>query len=403
MMTILKIHFMITLAVKNSLDDPVSQFLEIFPRSATDRRGIMQRCFYQALGNMATAKVGRVFESRIFVNWKNKLRRTMLSSFHSRQQNVIFSSHLSLDLVRLYRPSTYAAAPGPKEFDQKDDDNSKVMKTMRLKFSRFIHVSSTFDILDSLVGKNVALELGPEKGGRSSGKNEEIWPFKGLEESEEYPGIQLFDEKGKKGQEFEESTTLQDFSDKEQSIYSTAALTSFHNETALSGSTTYGENLGIPEGLDFPAVVPFSPKAAKDSDLPSNAWWKRRAASLYAHAKEANTFWSIFVAAAVMGIVILGSAGSKKGGRLCNLSGRLASTMRAGMGRSVQAEKQERDAMQIVNSYQQLQNNFGRLSYDMQEHERSGSVLRPITRLKDVIVGGNRRGSFIRGSSTSDN
>ncbi|KAJ6972356.1 ATG8-interacting protein 2 [Populus alba x Populus x berolinensis] len=230
------------------------------------------------------------------------------------------------------------------------------------------HVNS--DILDSLVGKNVALELGPEKGGRSSGKNEEIWPFKGLEESEEYPGIQLFDEKGKKGQEFEESTTLQDFSDKEQSIYSTAALTSFHNETALSGSTTYGENLGIPEGLDFPAVVPFSPKAAKDSDLPSNAWWKRRAASLYAHAKEANTFWSIFVAAAVMGIVILGSAGSKKGGRLCNLSGRLASTMRC---------------------------------FFLNPFSRSGSVLRPITRLKDVIVGGNRRGSFIRGSSTSDN
>ncbi|KAJ6872850.1 hypothetical protein NC651_031853 [Populus alba x Populus x berolinensis] len=62
------------------------------------------------------------------------------------------------------------------------------------------------------------------------------------------------------------------------------------------------------------------------------------------------------------------SAGSKKGGRLCNLSGRLASTMR-----------------HCTSSH------------------RSGSVLRPITRLKDVIVGGNRRGSFIRGSSTSDN
>ncbi|KAG6749524.1 hypothetical protein POTOM_046576 [Populus tomentosa] len=282
--------------------------------------------------------------------------------------------------------STYAAAPGPKEFDQKDDDNSKVYEEDEAESSHALFMSRHFvfppsqhenlplehvnsEILDSLVGKNVALELGPEEGGRSSGKNEEIWPFKGLEESEEYPGIQLFDEKGKRGQEFEDSTTLQDFSDKEQSIYSTAALTSFHNETALSGSTTYGENLGIPEvnesserGLDFPAVVPFSPKAAKDSDLPSNAWWKRRAASLYAHAKEANTFWSIFVAAAVMGIVILG-----------------------------QRWQQERwQALQL--KWQASINN-----------ERSGSVLRPITRLKDVIVGGNRRGSFIRGSSTSDN
>jgi len=226
--------------------------------------------------------------------------------------------------------STYAAAPGPKEFDQKDDDNSKVYEEDEAESSHALFMSRHFvfppsqhenlplehvnsEILDSHVGKNVALEVGPEEGGRSSGKNEEIWPFKGLEESEEYPGIQLLDEKGKNSQEFEESTTLQDFSDKEQSIYSTAALTSFHNETVLSGSTTYGENLGIPEvnesserGLDFPAVVPFSPKAAKDADLPSNAWWKRRAASLYAHAKEANTFWSIFVTAAVMGIVILG-------------------------------------------------------------------------------------------------
>jgi hypothetical protein len=169
------------------------------------------------------------------------------------------------------------------------------------------------EILDSQVGKNVPPELGLEEGGRSSCKNEEIWPLKGLDESEEFHGMQLFDVKGKNGKEFEESTTLQDFSDKEQSIYSTAAFGSLHSETALGGSTTYDENLGIPEVnepsekvLDFPTDVPSSPKAAKDDSLPCDAWWKRRVASLHAHAKEANTFWSIFVAAAVMGIVILG-------------------------------------------------------------------------------------------------
>jgi len=226
--------------------------------------------------------------------------------------------------------STYAAAPGPKEVDQKDYESSRAYDEDGDETSRALFMSRHFvlppgqhenlslepvnsEILDSQVGKNVPPELGLEEGGRSSCKNEEIWPLKGLDESEEFHGMQLFDVKGKNGKEFEESTTLQGFSDKEQSIYSTATFGSLHSETALGGSTTYDENLGIPEVnepsekvLDFPTDVPSSPKAAKDDSLPCDAWWKRRVASLHAHAKEANTFWSIFVAAAVMGIVILG-------------------------------------------------------------------------------------------------
>uniref|UniRef100_A0A2N9F0C0 Uncharacterized protein n=1 Tax=Fagus sylvatica TaxID=28930 RepID=A0A2N9F0C0_FAGSY len=65
------------------------------------------------------------------------------------------------------------------------------------------------------------------------------------------------------------------------------------------------------QGLDLSPDISSSPTLAKDekhdgSNLPCGAWWKRRAASLYAHAKEANTFWSIFIAAAVMGLVLLG-------------------------------------------------------------------------------------------------
>ncbi|KAJ6686259.1 ATG8-INTERACTING PROTEIN 2 [Salix purpurea] len=277
--------------------------------------------------------------------------------------------------------STYAAAPGPKEVDQKDYESGKAYdedededETSRALFMsrHFVLPPSQHEnlslepvnseILDSQAGKNVPSELGLEEGGRSSCKNEEIWPLKGLDESEEFHGMQLFDVKGKNGKEFEESTTLQDFSDKEQSIYSTATFGSLHSETALGGSTTYLENLGIPEvnepsekGLDFPIDVPSSLKAAKDDNLPCDVWWKRRMASLYAHAKEANAFWSIFVAAAVMGIVILG-----------------------------QRWQQER--------WQVIINN-----------ERSGRILGPITRLKDVIVGGHRRGSFIRGSTSSGN
>ncbi|KAJ6320337.1 hypothetical protein OIU78_015681 [Salix suchowensis] len=185
------------------------------------------------------------------------------------------------------------------------------------------------------------------------------------------------------------------FSDKEQIIYSTAALTSFHSETALGGSTTYGENLGISEvnepserGLDFPTDVPFSPKGAKDADLPSNAWWKRRAASLYAHAKEANTFWSIFVAAAVMGIVILGQRWQQERWQALQLKWQA----------SINNEALRFQVISVAFIV-----HFSSLFAAIFHCLKTGRLQGPITRLKDVIVGGNRRGSFIRGSSSSDN
>ncbi|KAJ4778669.1 mesoderm induction early response protein [Rhynchospora pubera] len=46
--------------------------------------------------------------------------------------------------------------------------------------------------------------------------------------------------------------------------------------------------------------------------LPCEAWWKRRAICLYKNVKEANTIWSVLVAAAVMGIVILGQRWHKE-------------------------------------------------------------------------------------------
>lgn len=41
-------------------------------------------------------------------------------------------------------------------------------------------------------------------------------------------------------------------------------------------------------------------------EIPPAIWWKRHAASLYSNAKESNSFWSIVVATAVMGLVIIG-------------------------------------------------------------------------------------------------
>jgi len=50
-----------------------------------------------------------------------------------------------------------------------------------------------------------------------------------------------------------------------------------------------------------------SPDFIKDGEhLPYEAWWKRHAISLYKQAKETNTVWSLCMAAALMGLVVLG-------------------------------------------------------------------------------------------------
>ncbi|XWS46110.1 hypothetical protein CRYUN_Cryun14cG0035300 [Craigia yunnanensis] len=287
--------------------------------------------------------------------------------------------------------SAYDAAPGPKEVETKDyskgdSQEEEEAETAHALFMSGHFVSATSE-LENLplepsepdnssehVGKDMVPESGVEEGGRSRTKEEEDWTLKGLDVHEDFPGMQFFDKNN--GTEFEEGTTLQglDLIDKDQSLYSAATFSSFHTEEALGGSTTYGEDTAVSElieaseqGLCFPADTPQSPKPLQDdkydgSGLPCEAWWKRKAVSLYAHAKEANAVWSIFIAAAVTGLVILG-----------------------------QRWHQER--------WQALQ-----LKWQFSiNKEKTGRVLSSISRLKDVIVGGHRRGSFVRGSSLRDN
>ncbi|XP_035539492.1 ATG8-interacting protein 1-like isoform X2 [Juglans regia] len=257
--------------------------------------------------------------------------------------------------------SAYAAAPGPKEVELKDDDSGNVyQEDDAAEISRALFMSGHF-VFPPNQHENLPLEPDDSEIHKKLG--------------DEFPGVQFFDEKGCTlsihGTDFEDGTTLQGLNliEKQQSIYNDVTYGSLHCETGL-GSTAYGENMAIPglneQGLEFSPDMPLSPVPAKEQkhdecDLPCGAWWKRRAASLYAHAKEANTFWSIFIAAAVMGLVVLG-----------------------------QQWQQER--------WQALQ-----LKWQISiNEERRGRMLGPIYRLKDVIVGGHRRGSLIRGSSSSE-
>lgn len=235
--------------------------------------------------------------------------------------------------------SAYAAAPGPTEAELKDDYRSDTNVKDQAELTRTLFMSQHFvfppsqhenlplepltsEIQNETKGNVVNPEVHIEEIGGSSGKDERDWNIRDVGVHGEFPGIPIFDEKGNMitfhSSDFEEGTALEGhgMGDKEQNIYGDTAFESFHSETAHSGSVTYvgsatfTEEVKTPE-KGFSSDVSESPKPAKTgihdgSGLPCAVWWKRRAASLYAHAKDANTFWSIFVATAVMGLVILG-------------------------------------------------------------------------------------------------
>ncbi|XP_057463593.1 ATG8-interacting protein 1-like [Actinidia eriantha] len=242
--------------------------------------------------------------------------------------------------VVLLTASAYAAAPGPKQVELNDNDKGNLVAEDEGETSHALLMSGHFVVPPSqhenspVESDGVEIQntegvedevpvLGADEGGRSDTKGEENWSIKGLAMPDEFPGIDFFEEKNNKlssihGTEFDEGAALQGLSliDKEQSMYSEAQFSSFHSETTMGGSNTTDENKIIPGQTESSKVGPNSnisqlPKDAKEdkndgSELPCEAWWKRRAASIYSQAKEANAVWSIFIAAAVVGLAILG-------------------------------------------------------------------------------------------------
>jgi hypothetical protein len=289
--------------------------------------------------------------------------------------------------------SAYAAAPGPEHIVLNDDDKGNAVEEGEAQTSHAMLMSGHFVFpprkyenlpvepenigIQNIQGvEDYVTELGADKGGRSDTKDEENWTVKGLAMPDEFPGIDFYDEKVDRlsipGTDFNGRTTLQglNLSEKEQSMYSASNFSSFQSETTTGGSNT-GENTVTPGQTEPPeggldSDISQFPKLSKedkndDSEFPCDAWWKRGAASLYAQAKEANTFWSIFIAAAVMGVVVLG-----------------------------QHWQQERcKALQL------------KWQFSIND-EKLGRMFGPISRFKDAIVGGNRRGSFIRGTSSTE-
>ncbi|KAL2892193.1 ATG8-interacting protein 2 [Bienertia sinuspersici] len=287
--------------------------------------------------------------------------------------------------------SAYAAAPGPRGDESiHEEKHPSLSEGFEAETSRALFMSGHFVFPPSehenLPIESENLEKGVEEDystgefnvaieGKAEQKEEENWRIEGLNIPEEFPGISLIEEKGSRmmslhGPGFDEATALHqlDVDEKEQNVYGTTKYSSFHSETEIGGSEAYSETIVVGDlvepsahGLDSSSLISKPPKSGKedetdDSELPCGAWWKRRMVSLCAQVKDTNTVWSVFVAAAVMGLVILG-----------------------------QHWQQER--------WQVLQKRWQLSISD----EKSGRIL---SRLKDVIVGGSRRSTYITAAAT---
>ncbi|KAL3635363.1 hypothetical protein CASFOL_019910 [Castilleja foliolosa] len=262
--------------------------------------------------------------------------------------------------------SAYAAAPGPQQVKPSEDSQVKLDSKHEAETSSPLFMSRHFEFPPS---QHENLPLEPEYKETPNEKeikddvsqlikeHDETVASKGLM-SDEFPGIPIFDDKGNLL-----SVSGVDFgNDLAQSIYSSAEFSSFRND-AEEGEGSDGPIEPVDSAVDS-GLHDFKKLDEGDKhdwdDLPCEAWWKRQAVSLYKHAKEANTFWSIFVAAAVMGLVIIGHQWQQERWKVLHLR------------------------------------QFGI------NDERMRRMMGPISRFKDVIVGGHRRSSLIRGGASTE-
>lgn len=229
--------------------------------------------------------------------------------------------------------SAYAASPGPKPFDPPAESKEDINKEEQVS-SAEIFLSKHFVFPPhehrSLVIEPDCCEIHDEAGSKGAypaedelngiiKSGEDIWKLKS---NDGQHGIEYFDEGedlSHHGIEFGEGKALKELTmmGKEPDIYVDSTFSVFHAETDISLSVFSNESSDNSEPNDLPQHYMYPSDGTGASKLneehkfngpglPCEAWWKRHAITIYNHAKGAYQFWSVFVAAAVMGFAILG-------------------------------------------------------------------------------------------------
>ncbi|XP_071717399.1 ATG8-interacting protein 2-like [Rutidosis leptorrhynchoides] len=248
--------------------------------------------------------------------------------------------------------SAYAAAPGGNMPDFKQREKDEAVNKDKTETSNALFMSGHF-VLPSEPEKTEILD---QQVVKDDGSESVTYLGEVTKEGENWNLMKLTDP----------DLTL---SGKEQSFYGSSTLDSLHSEATIGALNINDETSDLDESVQFTDPVSDSNTCNLDSSedkhdgsgTPYACWLKKQAACLYAHAKETNTFWSVFAAAAVLGIVII----SKKW----------------------QQEK-----------WQVLRQEWKSRSHD----EKMRMMAAPISRFKGLMIGGQLQDFPIRGSVSPD-
>ncbi|KAL8192355.1 hypothetical protein R6Q57_027540 [Mikania cordata] len=209
--------------------------------------------------------------------------------------------------------SAYAASPGGSIPEVKHEETGEHIDKDHLETSDTLFMSGHFvfppkqhqnlpsepekaEILENPVGNDDGSESVKDLGASfDSSSKEESWDLSKLAELG-----------------FTENTSL-NLAGKDQSIYDSPSLHSLHSEATIGAFNLDDETSVLvdePIHSSDPASVPNTPNlSSKEVNQEGSSyavWLKKQAVYFLAHAKETNTLWSVFAAAAVMGIVIIG-------------------------------------------------------------------------------------------------
>ncbi|GAB2291019.1 hypothetical protein Dimus_025275 [Dionaea muscipula] len=277
--------------------------------------------------------------------------------------------------------STYAASPGLKGPEPVHEEKGSVTDDGEEAISRALFMSGHFafpprqqenlstkeedkEMHKKEVGEQMVSEVQTVGGDGSQQKKVDNLSISGLNAPQDFPGIQVFDGKG-------DSRPIIDDSDFDETTLLCKANVMDKELTTLGGSASLHElNELLERGLDpFLLQSQLSGNGDKDDaddkddghELPSGSWWKRLAARLRVHAKETNAFWSIFIVAAITGLVVLG-------------------------------QKWQQERSQVLQQKWQL---------SLSSSEKPGKAVGSLSRFKDIIVGGSRRASYISNSGVA--
>ncbi|KAK8944378.1 hypothetical protein KSP39_PZI008668 [Platanthera zijinensis] len=217
--------------------------------------------------------------------------------------------------------SAYAAAPGPQRFDPEEQHKNQELSKTEQDGSEAMFMSKHFvfpqepeclpsDHYHGEIHKNCLDDekfSEPHKFNKDKGKIDSV--------SELFDTGHSFSDHS---MDFGDGKQEQDLKivEKEHDLFVTPIYSNL-DEAFMSSPLVY-EGISelaeprnpSPEKSDYPSWHShgYEPHEEDDEkcDESHEAWWKKRAMSVYNHAKGTNTFWSIFVVVAMAGFVILG-------------------------------------------------------------------------------------------------